>query len=107
LKRLARRWRVRIGAFKGAVEEASRASDARPALYEAQSAAWEAYIPDEEPGMKWITVTTALPLAISCEQVFDALHLPRFACWLKLQDNCPRVIGEERPGRISYESSER
>lgn len=107
LKRLARRWKARIGAFKGAFEEASRASDARPALYEAQSAAWEAYIPDEEPGMKWITVTTALPLVISCEQVFDALHLPRFACWLKLPGNCPMVIWEERPVRISYESSER
>ncbi len=82
LKRLAQRWKVRIGECKGAVEEASRASDARPDLYEAQLAAWEAYIPDEEPGMKWIAVTTALPLAISCEQVYDVLHMPRFACWL-------------------------
>lgn len=100
LKRLARRWSVRIGEFKGAVEEASRASDARPALYEAQSAAWEAYIPDEEPGMKWIAVTTALPLAISCEQVYDVLHMPRFACWLKLPGKCRMVIEEERPVRI-------
>ncbi len=82
LKRLAQRWKVRIGECKGAVEEASRASDARPDLYEAQSAVWEAYIPDEEPGMKWIVVTTALPLAVSCEQVYDVLHMPRFACWL-------------------------
>jgi hypothetical protein len=73
---------MRIGECKGAVEEASRASDARPDLYEAQSAAWEAYIPDEEPGMKWIVVTTALPLAVSCEQVYDVLRMSRFACWL-------------------------
>jgi hypothetical protein len=57
--------------------------------------------------MKWITVTTALPLAKSCEQVFDAPPLQRFACWLKLPGNYPVVIGEERPVRISYESSER
>ena len=82
LKRLAQRWKVRIGECKGAIEEASRASDARPELYEAQSAAWEVYIPDEEPGMKWILVTTTLPLAVSCEQVYDVLHMPRFACWL-------------------------
>jgi aminoglycoside phosphotransferase family enzyme/predicted kinase len=82
LKRLAQRWKVRIGACKGAIEEVSRASDARPDLYEAQSAAWEAYIPDEEPGMRWIAVTTALPLAISCEQVYEVLHMPRFTCWL-------------------------
>src|SRR6266516_1120585 len=82
LKRLAQRWKVRIGECKGAIEEASRASDARPELYEAQSAAWEVYIPDEEPGMKWIIVTTTLPLAVSCEQVYDVLHMPRFACWL-------------------------
>lgn len=82
LKRLAQRWKVRIGECKGVVEEASRASDARPDLYEAQSAAWDAYRPEEEPGMKWIAVTTARPLAVSCEQVFEELHMPRFACWL-------------------------
>ncbi len=82
LKRLAQRWKVRIGACKGAVEEASRASDARPDLYEAQSAVWDAYIPDEEPGMEWIVVMTARPLAVSCEQVYEVLHMPRFACWL-------------------------
>ncbi len=97
LKRLAQRWKARTGESKGAVEEASSASDARPVLYEAQSAAWEAYIPDEERGMKWIAVTTALPLAASCEQVYDALHMPRFACWLKLPENCRKVIGGERP----------
>jgi uncharacterized protein len=82
LKRLAQRWKVRTGEWKGVIEEASSASDARPDLYDAQSAAWEAYIPDEEPGIEWIVVTTALPLAKSCEQVYDVLRIPRFACWL-------------------------
>lgn len=82
LKRLARRWKMRVGECTGALEEASRASDARPDLFEAQSAAWEAYISVEEPGVNWITVTTALPLAVCCEQVYDVLRIPRFACWL-------------------------
>jgi aminoglycoside phosphotransferase family enzyme/predicted kinase len=82
LKRLAQRWRVRIGECKGTVEAASRASDARPALYDAQCAAWEAHTPDEEPGMERVVVTTTLPLAKSCEQVLDILHIPRLACWL-------------------------
>ncbi len=82
LKRLAQRWKVRIGECKGTAEAASCASDARPDLYDAQCAAWEAYTPDEEPGMERVVVTTTQPLAKSREQVLDILHIPRFACWL-------------------------
>jgi uncharacterized protein len=86
LKRLAQRWKARIGECKGTVEAASRESDARPDLYDAQCAAWEAYIPAEEPGMERVVVSTTLPLAKSREQVFDILHMLRLACWLWYND---------------------
>jgi len=82
LKRLAQRWKVRTGECKGTAEAASLASDARPALYDAQCAAWEAFISNEEPAMERVTITTTVPLAKSREQVLDKLRIPRFACWL-------------------------
>jgi aminoglycoside phosphotransferase family enzyme/predicted kinase len=82
LERLAQRWKMRIGASAGALEEASRASDARPDLYEAQCSELEAYHRGNEPGLEWMTVKTTLPLAVSCEQVYGRVRIPRFACWL-------------------------
>jgi aminoglycoside phosphotransferase family enzyme/predicted kinase len=82
LDRLARRWKMRIGARTGALEEASRASDARPDLYEAQSSALETFHRCDEPGMEWMTVKTTRPLAVCCEQVYSRVHIPRFTCWL-------------------------
>jgi uncharacterized protein len=83
LERLARRWKTRVERSQATNEEASRASDGRPALYEAQCAAWENFDCDESRQMQHIVVSTAPALADSCEQVLDALHLPRFACWRK------------------------
>jgi uncharacterized protein len=83
LERLARRWKARLEGGQATNEEASRASDGRPALYEAQCAAWENFDCDEARQMQHIVVSTAPTLAESCEQVLDALHLPRFACWRK------------------------
>jgi aminoglycoside phosphotransferase family enzyme/predicted kinase len=83
LERLARRWQVRLEGDQTMNEEASRASDGRPALYEAQCAAWENFDYDEARQMQHIVVSTAPALAESCEQVLDALHIPRFACWRK------------------------
>jgi aminoglycoside phosphotransferase family enzyme/predicted kinase len=82
LERLAQRWKIHTGESTGALEEASRASDARPDLYEAQSCALETYHRGDEPDMEWITVKTTRPLAVSCEQVYSRVHIPRFACWL-------------------------
>jgi uncharacterized protein len=83
LERLARRWQVRLEGGQTMNEEASRASDGRPALYEAQCAAWENIDCDEARQMQHIVVSTAPALAESCERVLDALHIPRFACWRK------------------------
>jgi len=81
LERLARRWQVRLEGGQAMNEEASRASDGRPALYEAQCAAWEHFDCDEGRQMQHMVVSTTHPLAESCEQVLDALHMPRCACW--------------------------
>ncbi len=80
--RLARRWKARMEGGQATSEGASRASDGRPDLYDAQCGGWEAFISDEEPHTQHIVVTTTLPLAESCEQILDVLHMPHFACWL-------------------------
>jgi uncharacterized membrane protein len=63
-------------------EESLRASDGRPDLYDAQRAINEPFVSSEEPGTQHLVVTTTLPLAVTVEQVLDALQYPRFACWL-------------------------
>jgi uncharacterized protein len=82
LQRLARRWKARVARSQATSEEASRASDGRPDLYDAQCAVWEAFDADEEPHTEHIAVSTTSSLVISVEQVLDALHLPHFACRL-------------------------
>ncbi len=83
LKRLAERWDERVEGRLEKDEKASRASDGRPDLYDAQRTQWENVTSEEEEqGMRHIVVETALPLVINVEQVLDALHIPRFACWL-------------------------
>ena len=63
-------------------EESLRASDGRPDLYDAQCAVYEPFVSDEEPGTGYLAISTTLPLVANVEQVLDALHTPRFACWL-------------------------
>ncbi len=83
LERLARRWETRLERSRAMSEEASRASDGRPDLYDAQCAVWGAFDADEEPHTQHIAVSTTSALVISVEQVLDALHLPHFACMLE------------------------
>jgi aminoglycoside phosphotransferase family enzyme/predicted kinase len=82
LKRLAQRWKLRIEGSSVPDDEAWRASDGRPDLYEAQDAVWEPFVAGLEPYTEYITVTTTLPLVVNVEQALEALQLPRFACWL-------------------------
>jgi aminoglycoside phosphotransferase family enzyme/predicted kinase len=82
LERLARRWKLRTEGSQGLEEESLRASDGRPDLYDAQCAVYEPFVSAEEPGIQHLVVTTTLPLVANVEQVLDALHTPRFACWL-------------------------
>jgi aminoglycoside phosphotransferase family enzyme/predicted kinase len=83
LDRLARRWARRVAGQPGTVPQASLASDGRPALYEAQRAAWEHSSDEEDRTIEHLAVDTARPLAVEVEQVMEALRLPRFACWLE------------------------
>ncbi len=62
LERLAQRWQSRLAK---AQEGASRASDARPDLYDAQAAAWEDFVPGEEQDGEHVVITTTQPLAAS------------------------------------------
>ncbi len=82
LERLAQRWKLRLEGSQGLSEESLRASDGRPDLYDVQHAINEPFVSSEEPGIQHLAVTTTLPLAVTVEQVLDALQYPRFACWL-------------------------
>jgi aminoglycoside phosphotransferase family enzyme/predicted kinase len=83
LERLTRRWKARVARGQATSEEASRASDGRPDLYDAQCAVWEAFAADKEAHTAHIVVSTTSSLVISVEQVLDALHMPHFACMLE------------------------
>ncbi len=82
LQRLARRWKTHVERSQAISEEASRASDGRPDLYDAQCAVWQIFDADEEPHTAHIVASTASSVAISVEQVLDALHMPHFVCRL-------------------------
>jgi aminoglycoside phosphotransferase family enzyme/predicted kinase len=82
LQRLARRWKTRAERSQAISEAASRASDGRPDLYNAQCAVWEIFDADEEPHTAHIVASTASSVVISVEQVLDALHMPHFVCRL-------------------------
>ena len=71
LERLAQRWQSRLAR---AQEGASRASDARPDLYDAQAAAWEDFVPGEEQDGEHVVITTTQSLAASIKQLHDALE---------------------------------
>ena len=77
LRRLDRRWRQRS---QGARDRAE-ASDGRPAIYEAQVAAWEPFDETTEAGTRHVALTTTEPLHITIEQALDALDVVRFACF--------------------------
>ena len=70
LQRLGQRWQ---SCLEGAQEVASRASDARPDLYDAQAAAWEDCIPGEEQDGEHVVITTTQPLAVSIKQLLNAI----------------------------------
>jgi len=70
VERLAQRWKSRI---EGTQEAASRASDARPELYDAQAAAWEDFVPGEEQDSEHVVIITTQPLAVSIGQLLDAV----------------------------------
>jgi len=82
MKRLAHRWKARLEGSSTVSEVASRASDGRPDLYDAQRAMWDAFDAEKEPQVQHLVITTALPLQVSIEQLLEALHIPHFACWL-------------------------
>ena len=82
LGRLAERWHRRAQTDQALSHEAVRASDGRPDLYDAQGRIWEAFVSEEEPGVKHICVGTDQPLACSREHVLGALGIPRRVCWL-------------------------
>jgi aminoglycoside phosphotransferase family enzyme/predicted kinase len=100
LSRLAQRWRMRVDARQLPPEEASAASDGRPDLYDAQCAGWESFVAQEEPYIRRAVVTTMLPLAVGVEQVLDALHSPRLACWLALSKSEASL--EEREALLEH-----
>jgi len=75
-------WKLHTEGNQGLDEESLRASDGRPDLYDAQCAVYEPFVSDEEPGTGYLAISTTLPLVANVEQVLDALHTPRFACWL-------------------------
>lgn len=83
LQRLARRWQAHMEGCRSTTEDASFASDGRPDLYDAQRSVWETFALDMEPQTKHLLIPTTGPLAVTVEQVLDALHIPRFACWLQ------------------------
>ncbi len=87
LDRLARRWAERVAGHPEAMPQASLASDGRPALYEAQRAAWEPVSDEEDRTIEHLEVDTARPPAVEVEQVMEALRLPRFICWLENASN--------------------
>lgn len=74
-ERLGQRWTAHIKGDRESSESASRASDARPALYDKQAARWEAFEPGEESESEHVVITTEQPLAASMEQVLDVLRL--------------------------------
>jgi aminoglycoside phosphotransferase family enzyme/predicted kinase len=80
LGRLEARWQSRLKGLPAT--GASSQSDGRPALYEAQKAAWEAVQPGEIPGMHHKIVNTALPVAHCIEEVLETCAISRLACWL-------------------------
>ncbi|MFL5666822.1 MAG: AAA family ATPase [Ktedonobacteraceae bacterium] len=84
LERLMQRWKKRLEKPERLATETSQASDGRPDLYDAQYAGWEAFLADEEPGIKHVEVATGLPLSTNIEHILDVLRIPRFACWYNI-----------------------
>ena len=75
LERLAQRWKRRLEKPELLSREASLASDGRPDLYSAQCAGRQAFLADEEPGIKHVEVATSLPLSVTIGHVLDLLSL--------------------------------
>ncbi len=77
LQRLGHRWSARLAGGQQPITQASQASDGRPELYEHQRRIWEAFLPEQEPGLTHLQIETAGPLTASIEQALHALR----ACW--------------------------
>ncbi len=79
LARLADRWQDRVDGNKQQIKVASRASDGRPNLYDAQFAAWETVGIEEERQIPHLVVMTTHSLSVTVEQVLTELHIPHMA----------------------------
>ena len=79
LARLVDRWQDRVDGNKQQIKVASRASDGRPNLYDAQFAAWETVGIEEERQIPHLVVLTTHPLSVTVEQVLTELHIPHMA----------------------------
>jgi uncharacterized protein len=75
LQRLEQRWKARLEGNPQGLPISSTASDARPTLYDEQTACWEPVEPDEEQEYEHIVVATAQSFSFTLEQVRTALHL--------------------------------
>jgi len=78
LARLAQRWQARLAQQPGL---ASADSDARPELYDAQTAAWQPFYGEEEPASEHLVLSTTTTIDLAC--ILNALgivhqekHLP-------------------------------
>jgi aminoglycoside phosphotransferase family enzyme/predicted kinase len=76
LARLAARWQARQGGADAG------ASDGRPALYDAQRAAWEPFDSAAEDGLRWLTVDTRHSPARCAAELLAGLGVAERACWL-------------------------
>ncbi len=79
LERLAQRQRWQTVPPYATREQASRASDARPDLFDDQRNRWEPFMPDEERDSQHIIVDTTSDLTDCIAVVLDALDIPRWS----------------------------
>ncbi|HKV84912.1 MAG TPA: AAA family ATPase [Ktedonobacterales bacterium] len=84
LRRLEARWRERVDGAGAATADAERveASDGRPAIAEAQTAAWEPFDDAVESAIQYAALTTTEPLSVTVAHALDALAVARAACFL-------------------------
>ena len=81
LRRLEQRWERRTQSATDHPSARTEASDGRPAIYEAQAAAWEPFEAAAEPEMRHVALVTTTPLPVTIAAALDALDVVRFACF--------------------------
>jgi hypothetical protein len=82
LQRLDRRWRRRMEDARAALTERVEASDGRPAIAEAQAAAWQPFERGAEATTQYGGLVTTRPLYETLSQALDLLTPARLACFL-------------------------